>query len=155
VNEVAPVQALAPNSWLVAGGILSALAVILHLAVIAGGPDWYRFVGAGEEMAQMAERGLLRPALITIAIATILAIWSAYAFAGAGLLPRLPLIRTALVAITAVYLLRGLALVPLVLLRPALVDSFALWSSLIVLAYGIVHAVGTYRAWPALAAAAR
>ncbi len=147
--------ALAPNPWLVAGGILSALAVILHLAVIAGGPDWYRFVGAGEEMAQMAERGLLRPALITIAIATILAIWSAYAFAGAGLIPRLPLMRTALVAITAVYLLRGLALVPLALLRPALVDSFALWSSLIVLAYGIVHAVGTYRAWPALAAAAR
>jgi hypothetical protein len=143
------------NPWLVAGGILSALAAILHLAVIAGGPDWYRFVGAGEEMARMAERGMLRPALITIAIAAILAIWSAYAFAGAGLLPRLPLIRTALVAITAVYLIRGLALVPLALLRPALVDSFALWSSLIVLAYGIVHAVGTYRAWPALAAAAR
>lgn len=155
MSVLAPVPALAPNPWLVAGGILSALAVILHLAVIAGGPDWYRFVGAGEEMAQMAERGLLRPALITIAIATILAIWSAYAFAGAGLIPRLPLMRTALVAITAVYLLRGLALVPLALLRPALVDSFALWSSLIVLAYGIVHAVGTYRAWPALAAAAR
>jgi hypothetical protein len=155
LSVLAPVPALAPNPWLVAGGILSALAVILHLAVIAGGPDWYRFVGAGEEMAQMAERGLLRPALITIAIATILAIWSAYAFAGAGLIPRLPLMRTALVAITAVYLLRGLALVPLALLRPALVDSFALWSSLIVLAYGIVHAVGTYRAWPALAAAAR
>jgi hypothetical protein len=155
LNVLAPVPALAPNPWLVAGGILSVLAAILHLAVIAGGPDWYRFVGAGEEMAQMAERGLLRPALITIAIATILAIWSAYAFAGAGLLPRLPLMRTALVAITVVYLLRGLALVPLALLRPALVDSFALWSSLIVLAYGIVHAVGTYRAWPALAAAAR
>ena len=155
MNVLAPVPALAPNPWLVAGGILSVLAAILHLAVIAGGPDWYRFVGAGEEMAQMAERGLLRPALITIAIATILAIWSAYAFAGAGLLPRLPLMRTALVAITVVYLLRGLALVPLALLRPALVDSFALWSSLIVLAYGIVHAVGTYRAWPALAAAAR
>ncbi len=155
MSVLAPVPALAPNPWLVAGGILSALAVILHLAVIAGGPDWYRFVGAGEEMAQMAERGLLRPALITIAIATILAIWSAYAFAGAGLIPRLPLMRTALVAITAVYLLRGLALVPLALLRPALIDSFALWSSLIVLAYGIVHAVGTYRAWPALAAAAR
>ncbi len=145
--------ALAPNPWLVAGGILSALAVILHLAVIVGGPDWYRFVGAGEEMARMAERGLFRPALITLAIATILAIWSAYAFAGAGLLPRLPLMRTALVAITAVYLLRGLALVPLALFRPALVDPFALWSSLIVLAYGIVHAVGTYRAWPALARA--
>jgi hypothetical protein len=155
LSDLPLVPALAPNPWLVAGGMLSAVAVILHLAVIAGGPDWYRFVGAGEEMAQMAERGLLRPALITVAIATVLAIWSGYAFAGAGLLPRLPLMRTALVAITAVYLLRGLALVPLALLRPALVDSFALWSSLIVLVYGIVHAVGTYRAWPALAAAAR
>ena len=155
MSDLPLAPALAPNPWLVAGGILSALAAILHLAVIAGGPDWYRFVGAGEEMAQMAERDMLRPALITLAIATILAIWSAYAFAGAGLLPRLPLMRTALVAITAVYLLRGLALVPLALLRPALVDSFALWSSLIVLAYGIVHAVGTYRAWPALAVGVR
>lgn len=155
MSDLPQAPALAPNPWLVAGGILSALAAILHLAVIAGGPDWYRFVGAGEEMARMAERGMLRPALITVAIAAILAIWSAYAFAGAGLLPRLPLIRTALVAITAVYLLRGLALVPLALLRPALVDSFALWSSLIVLAYGIVHAVGTWRAWPALSGSAR
>ena len=155
MNTLTSAHALAPNPWLVAGGILSALAAILHLAVIAGGPDWYRFVGAGEEMARMAEQGLLRPALITIAIAAILGIWSAYAFAGAGLIPRLPLMRTALVAITAVYLLRGLALVPLALLRPALIDPFALWSSLIVLAYGLVHAVGTLRAWPALAGGAR
>jgi hypothetical protein len=152
VNEVAPVQALAPNPWLVAGGILSALAAILHLAVIAGGPDWYRFFGAGETMARMAERGLLRPTLYTIAIASVLGIWSAYAFSGAGLLPRLPLIRTALVAITAIYLLRGLALVPLALLRPDLLSPFALWSSLIVLVYGACYAIGTWRAWPALSA---
>ena len=36
------------NPWLVAGGILSALAALLHLAVIVGGPVWYRFFGAGE-----------------------------------------------------------------------------------------------------------
>jgi hypothetical protein len=40
-----------PNFWLVGGGILSAIAALLHAAVIAGGPDWYRFFGAGEEMA--------------------------------------------------------------------------------------------------------
>jgi hypothetical protein len=152
VNAVAPVQALAPNKWLVAGGILSALAAILHLAIIPGGPDWYRFFGAGEEMARMAERGLLRPTLYTIAIASILGIWSAYAFAGAGLLPRLPLIRTALLAISAVYLLRGLVPIPLAVLRPDLLGPFALWSSLIVLVYGICYAVGTWRAWPTLSA---
>jgi hypothetical protein len=133
-----------------ASGVLSALAALLHLAVIAGGPDWYRSVGAGEEMAQMAERGDLQPALITVAIAFLLAIWSAYAFAGAGYIRRLPLMRTALVAITAIYLLRGLALLPLLLLRPDMADAFAIWSSLIVLIYGLCYAVGTWRAWPFL-----
>ena len=138
------------NPWLLAGGVLSAVAALLHLAVIAGGPDWYRFVGAGEEMARMAERGMLQPALITLLIASILAIWSAYAFAGAGLIPRLPLMRTALVAITAIYLLRGLALIPFAVLLPAKLDAFAVWSSLIVLGYGVAYGLGTRRAWPFL-----
>ncbi|HMG46968.1 MAG TPA: hypothetical protein VK614_05870 [Allosphingosinicella sp.] len=143
------------NPWLIAAGMLSAGAALLHLAIIAGGPDWYRFFGAGERMARMAERGLLRPTLITLGIAAILALWAAYAFAGAGLIRRLPLMRTALVAITCIYLLRGLALGPLLVFRPQTVNAFALWSSLIVLVYGIVHAVGTRRAWPALSVTAR
>lgn len=138
------------RAWLTVGAALSALAALLHLAVIAGGPDWYRFFGAGEEMARMAERGSPIPALVTLAIVALLASWSAYALAGAGRIRRLPLIRTALVAISAIYLLRGLVLVPALFLNPRLVDSFMLWSSLIVLAYGIVHAAGTFRAWPAL-----
>lgn len=138
------------NPWLVAGGVLSGLAAMLHLAVIAGGPDWYRFFGAGEGMARMAERRMIEPTLITLGIVAILAAWSAYAFAGAGLIRRLPLMRTALVAISAVYLLRGLILVPMLAFRPERVDAFAIWSSLIVLLYGILHAMGTWRAWPAL-----
>lgn len=143
------------NPWLIAAGMLSAAAALLHLAIIAGGPDWYRFFGAGEGMARMAERGLIRPALITLGIAAVLAIWAAYAFAGAGLIRRLPLMRTALVAITSIYLLRGLVLAPLLAFRPEIVDSFALWSSLIVLVYGLAFAIGTWRAWPALSARAR
>ncbi len=138
------------NHWLLAGGVLSALAAILHRAVIVGGPNWYRFFGAGEGMARMAEQGRLEPILITLAIAALLGIWAAYAFAGAGVIRRLPLMRTALVAISAIYLLRALALAPLLALRPELVDSFAVWSSLIVLAYGAAYAVGTWRAWPNL-----
>ena len=138
------------NPWLVIGGLLSAAAALLHLAVIAGGPDWYRFFGAGEGVARAAESGSWMPALVTFAIACILAIWAAYAFAGAGLLRRLPLMRTALVAISVIYLLRGLALLPTLVLRPDLANRFAVWSSLVVLAYGLFHLVGTWRAWPDL-----
>ncbi len=138
------------NPWLVAGGTLSAIAAALHVAVIAGGPEWYRFFGAGEAMAQAAERGSARPALITSGIVIILGIWAAYAFSGAGLMRRLPLLRTALVTISFIYLARALALVPVLLIRPSLLSSFDLWSSLIVLVYGLAYAIGTWRAWPQL-----
>ena len=136
--------------WLVAGGVLSALASLLHLGCIIGGPAWYRFFGAGEPMARAAERGESWPALITLLIAGVLAVWSAFAFSGAGLLPRLPLLRIALAAITCTYLLRGLAIVPMAMLRPEMVSPFWLWSSAIVLTYGVVHAIGLWLAWGAL-----
>jgi hypothetical protein len=135
------------NPWLMAGGLLSAAASVLHLAVIVGGPAWYRFFGAGEAMARAAERGSATPAFITLAIAAVLAIWALYAFSGAGLIRRLPLLRTALVTITAIYLARGLLLFPSLALKPELVDAFAVWSSLIVLVYGIAYAVGSWTAW--------
>lgn len=137
------------NPWLVAGGWLSLAAAALHIACIFGGADWYRFFGAGEALAAADARGSWVPALITLAIAALLAIWAAYAFAGGGLVRRLPLMRTALVAISALYLLRGLALVPIAF-TPAAQTPFNLWSSAIVLVYGLVHAVGTWRAWPHL-----
>ena len=138
------------NRWLVTGGLLSAAAALLHLAIIAGGPDWYRFFGAGERMARMAERGSASPTVFAVSIAAVLAVWSAYAFAGAGLIRRLPLMRTALVLISAVYLLRGLVLIPALALHGGEVSAFTIWSSLIVLVYGIAYAVGTWWAWPAL-----
>lgn len=135
------------STWLMIGGALSAVAALLHIACIFGGPDWYRFFGAGEGMARAAARGDWQPTLITLAISAVLLIWAAYAFSGAGALPRLPLLCTGLVTITAIYLLRALIFVPLHLWRPQHTDSFAIWSSLIVLLYGTVYAVGTVKAW--------
>lgn len=132
---------------LVIGGVLSLLAAILHIAVIVGGPDWYRFFGAGEDMARMAENGSLYPGLITIGIATVLAIWAWFAFAGAGLIWQPPLLRTGLIIISSVFLLRGLILLPMLIFMPDKVNSFAVWSSLIVLVYGLSYAVGTWKAW--------
>ncbi len=133
------------------GGSLSLAAGLSHLACVAGGPKWYRFFGAGEQIARAAERGSWMPVLVTSAIAGVLLLWAAYGFAAAGILPRLPLMRLALVAITAVYLARGLVLFfPSALRRPDLSPRFLMWSSLIVLVIGIVHVIGTWRAWPNL-----
>lgn len=141
----------AGSGWLIAAACLSMAAALLHLGCIIGGPDWYRFFGAGEGMARAAARGDLRPTLITLGIATVLAVWAAYAASGAGLIPRLPLLRTALIAITAIYLIRAIVFVPLHYWRPQHSDAFALWSSAIVLVYGVIHLVGVLRAWRHLA----
>jgi hypothetical protein len=135
------------NKWLVSAGCLSAVAALLHLAIVWGGPDWYRFFGAGEGMARAAAQGHWRPALYGGAIAALLALWSAYAFSGAGLIRRLPLLRLGLLVIAAIYLLR--AALPLFVLAfaPQRMNPFILWSSLIVLIYGLAYAIGTWRGW--------
>ncbi|MGC1301092.1 MAG: hypothetical protein WA840_01850 [Caulobacteraceae bacterium] len=81
--------------------------------------------------------------------------WSAYAFSGSGVLPRLPFLRPILVAICAVYLLRAAALPALLAYAtgPGRSAAFMVWSSAIVLVYGVVHAVGVSTDWADLKAA--
>lgn len=102
-------------------------------------------------MARAAARGDWHPTLVTLAIASILLVWAAYAFSGAGWLPRLPLLRTGLVVISAIFLVRGLLFVPVNMWSRQYSDGFAIWSSLIVLVYAAVYGIGTARAWRALA----
>jgi len=131
------------NKLLIVGGLLSMAASGLHVAVIIGGADWYRFFGAGEKLSSMQEQGSWIPALITFAIALVLFVWGLYAFSGAGLIRRLPFLTSILVIISLIYLGRGFVLVPFWFGWTELVDSFALWSSLICMIYGLCYAIGT------------
>jgi hypothetical protein len=140
----------AVNIPLAAGAALSAIAALLHLGIIAGGPSWYRFFGAGERLARAAAQRKWYPALITLAIAAVLCAWSAYALAGAGVIGTLPMLKTALVGITVVYLVRGLGYAPLILANGGKVTPFVVWSSLICLGYGLVHLLGLVQRWPEL-----
>ena len=132
--------------------ILSFIASALHIAIIFGGPDWYRFFGAGEAMATLAEEGSFRPTLITLGIAGILAIWGLYALSGAGVIMKLPLLKIALCLITAIYLIRGIAglVLPFVVSHPAIAQnslSFWLISSTLCCGFGTFYCLGTVKAW--------
>lgn len=139
------------SGLLLLAATLSALAALAHVGVVIIGPSWYRLFGAGEGMARLAESGSWYPALITLGIAAVLALWSGYALSGAGLLPALPLLRTALVAISAVYLMRAAGGFVLAFVAPgANGQPFWLWSSAICLVIGAVHAAGLALRWPVL-----
>lgn len=144
-----------PNRYLIAAAVLSAMAALLHLGVIAWGAPGYRMFGAGEYMAQLAESGHWYPPVVTSCIAAVLGIWALYALSGAGVIRRLPWLKPVLCAITAVYLLRGLIIVPLLFAGHAPATAFNLWSSAICLVYGAVHLVGLIQVWPKLRDASR
>jgi len=124
----------------------------LHLAIIFGGPDWYRFFGAGERMARLAARGSVYPAAVTAVIAFVLGLWALYGLSGAGVIRRLPLLRTALALVACVYLARGVLGVPLVLfVKGPYADElkgrmlFMVVSSAVCVFLGFCYAVGAAR----------
>jgi len=123
---------------------------MLHVAIVFGGASWYRFFGAGERFARAAEQGRIWQDLATFGIAVILAVWAAYALSGAGILRRLPLLSLALLLITAVYLVRGAVVFAVLVFLRGTVTPLLMWSSLVCLVIGIVHAIGLAKAWPTL-----
>jgi hypothetical protein len=139
-----------PNRFLIVGAILSALAALIHVGCIIFGGTWYRALGAGERMAQMAEAGHWYPSAMAGAISLVLLGWSAYALSGAGVIRRLPLLRFVLCGVTAVYLVRGLVFVPLMPYFPGNSVMFWLVTSAICLGFGLVHLAGLRQAWARL-----
>ncbi len=140
------------NPFLLAGGLCSLAVAALHIAIVIGGGGWYRFFGAGEALARMAEEGDVYPAILTLCIAAVFAVWGLYAFSGAGLMRRLPWLKTVLAGIAAIYLLRGLGGIPLLLMSEhpyahELQESMAFMaiSSLISFSFGVMYVLGLWR----------
>ena len=135
------------NVWLILAAVLNAIAAALHLGCIAFGAPWYRFFGAGERMAELAAAGSRYPTTVSSFIAAMLSVWALYALSGAGVIAHLPLLRVVLCLISGIYLLRGIAGVPLALMTHA---AFWWWSSAICLAIGLIHLAGLWQAWARL-----
>lgn len=134
-------------------GWLSAAVAALHIVIIFFGAPAYRYFGAGEDMARQAEAGSILPAAMTLFIAVVFAVFALYAFAGAGRLRRLPLLRTGLVVIAAIYTLRGLGLIPELMQfaqGSATVMPRQLVFSAVSLTIGLLYLAGTVLLWPSL-----
>jgi len=144
------------SQQLLIAGNLSFVAALMHVAIVFGGPNWYRWFGAGDKMALMAEQGSLFPTVVTLGIAAVLAICGLYALSGANIIFRLPFLQTALCLITFVYLFRGVAglVLPFISSHPAIAQNtitFWIVSSLVCCVFGAFHLFGTINSWSHLA----
>ena len=128
------------NALLLGGGYFSLAFAVFQIS----GPFWphhvIKYFGGPWQLSQT------RPivfALLCIVIAVIVAIFGLYALSGAGKIRRLPLLRTVVTATTAIYLLRGLLLIPQIpfVIKYSGVMRYALFSA-IALGVGLVHLGG-------------
>ena len=143
------------NRYLICSGMVALAAGVLHIAIIFGGPTWYAFFGAPAPIVQMAGAGALYPTIFCLVVASLLLLCATYAFSGAGLYRRLPFLRTGLVFVGSVFILRGVVFIPLMVLRPDVlarvcncngIDTFLVVTSVICLATGIGYVVGARKA---------
>lgn len=125
--------------WALLAAILNLSAGILHLAIIWGGPDWYRFFGAGEKYARWAEEGKLRPALTCVAIAMVLFVWAFYCLALLNLVVTPPFLIPILWLVTMVYFIRGVFPLLGAMVLTTLRAPFVIYSSLICTGFALVH----------------
>ena len=141
---------------LLLGGIGCVLAALLHVAIIFGGPEWYRFFGAGEQAARQAAAGEISIGLLSAGIAGVLLLWGVYAIVVARGGRRLPLAKTVLGIVAAIFLLRGLLGLPAALWAHGpeaealrLRMGFVVSTSAISLALGLCYLHGLLQLWRA------
>jgi hypothetical protein len=111
-------------------------------------PSLYRYISAGLEsdLGRMAEQGSTPTTIATVALAVIFAVWAIYAFSGAGLIVRLPLMRAALIAICVIYILRALAMPTEIkmVMNQGYPFRFVVFSAISLLA-GLLYLIGLFK----------
>ena len=121
-----------------------ALGAAVHVAALAGGPEWVAFVGAPRAVVESARDGTWLAPAGALGIAALLAIWALYAFSGARWLRPLPLLQPVLAVVAVIFLLRGALVLPSLHRADwrSPVDVFVVGSSLFILLLGLGYAAG-------------
>ena len=134
------------SNWMLKlGGVGSAAAALFHFFFFLMPPAAVHWLGAPDWVYSLPRWVVV---IISMGIGLLLSLFAVYAFSGAGCLRRLPLLRTGLLAIGAIYFLRGLLLFPQLAAWPRvppaarmLMMVFITYST-IALLLGILHLAG-------------
>ncbi|MFC0351933.1 hypothetical protein [Undibacterium danionis] len=138
------------NLYLISAAVLTSIAALLHFACILFGAPLYRLLGAGDVIAKMVEHGHVYPHVVAMLVGSALLVCAAYALSAAGVLMRLPLLTWVLCAVTAVFVLRGVAFPLLMPFFPGNSSIFWMVSSGLCLLIGTLHFIGLYQIWSRL-----
>lgn len=127
---------------LISAGIIASLAAIWHLLCILGGPSWFAFARAPQQLIDSAQQGTWLAPVGTIIVAGLMFACTVFAFSAVGLIRRVPLIKPALITIAALCTLRGVIAIPF-LVTPQGLDVWEVIASSVWLYVGVCFIAGT------------
>jgi hypothetical protein len=130
------------NYYLFCGGIFSTAFALFQLSAIFWPTELVAYFGGPKNMQST---NLFGYAALCILVGIMAATAGLYAISGAGKIRRLPLLRTVLIFVTVIYLLRGLAFISDIIMIRENPDKdlthFFIFS-LIALCIGMIHLTG-------------
>ena len=136
------------KTLLLIGAGLNFVIALIHVGIVLlGAPSYLYFVT--NELARLDSQGSSIPAMVTLILAGVFAIFAGYGLAGAGLIHRLPLLRFGLLSIAGLYVLRGLIVVLdlIRLVRGAGYPFRQMVFSAVALSIGLIYFLGTFQQW--------
>jgi hypothetical protein len=100
------------SKLLISAGIIASASAIWHLLCIFGGPSWFAFARAPKAIIDSSVQGTLLAPIGTIVVASLMFACTVFAFSAAGLIRKVPLLKSALITIATLCILRGLIVIP-------------------------------------------
>ena len=142
---------LASRVWLLTAATGSTIGALLHVVVaLSGRADWVAYFRAPAVIVSLVRDGNWLGALAGLIIAALMQVAGLYALAAAGVLPRLPMMQTALAILAAIGTLRGLIIPLSLLFSPTLIDRYVTFDWVAAMIWGgigICFAVGAAQAF--------
>jgi hypothetical protein len=100
------------SQFLISAGVIASASAIWHLLCIFGGPSWFAFARAPQQIINSAEQGTLLAPFGTFIVASLMFACSIFAFSATGLIRKVPLLKSALITIALLCTLRGILAIP-------------------------------------------
>ncbi len=130
------------SKLLISAGVIAAASAIWHLLCILGGPSWFAFARAPQQIIDSARQGTLLAPAGTIIVAGLMFACTAYAFSTVGIIRKIPLTKPALMTIATLCSLRGLIAIPTFVL-PTGLDIWQIIASSVWFYVGVCFIAGS------------
>lgn len=130
------------SKFLISAGVIAAVSAVWHLLCILGGPSWFMFARAPQQIIESAQQGTLLAPIGTVIVASLMFACTIFAFSAVGLIRKVPLLKPALITISLLCILRGLIAIPF-LMTPTGLDVWEVIASSVWFYVGICFIVGT------------